>query len=264
MPGNAHFTSDGATATVTLDNPGRRNAVSYDLFTDLRAIVDSLRASDEVRTVVVTGAGADFSVGADLSGPPESRTLRRDSVTRDVARLSEVSETVCAFYRLPQVTVAAIEGGCAGAGLSLAAAADFRIAGDGAVFNTAFLDVALSGDLGGVWFLNRVLDGARSRQLFLDPRKLTAAEALQAGLLDAVSPSGEAISVARELAYRLSSRAPLALRAMKQNLLQAETESLEGYLVGEVERMVRCFHSDDAQEAGRAFIERRRPLFSGS
>ncbi|EKT83479.1 enoyl-CoA hydratase [Rhodococcus opacus M213] len=171
-------------------------------------MITTLSRSPDVRVVILSGQGSDFSVGADLAAPAESRTLRRDSVVADTARLRHVSTTLLAFHQIPQVTIAAIDGACAGAGLSLAAAADFRIASDRAVFNTAFISAGLSGDLGGVWLINKMLGGAHARELFLTPGKLTAERAHQLGLVNSVTSAQSLHGTARELAHRLATSAP--------------------------------------------------------
>ncbi|MGV9866824.1 enoyl-CoA hydratase/isomerase family protein [Rhodococcus koreensis] len=189
--------------------------------------------------------------------------MRGDSIAADTARLRQVSSTLHRFHHLPQVTIAAIDGACAGAGLSLAAAADFRIASDRAVFNTAFVNAALSGDLGGIWLITKLLGGAKARELFLTPGKLTAQAALDLGLVTTVTGTASLHADTLDLAHRLASSAPLAVRAMKQNLLQASTTSLSDYLLAEVDRMVQCFHSGDAHEAADAFLNKRVPSFTG-
>lgn len=263
MTGRVHVTVENATATVVIDNADRRNAVSFTVFEELGSAISDLARSPDVRVVILSGQGTDFSVGADLAAPAGSRTLRGDSTVTDTARLRQVCATLHRFHHLPQVTIAAIDGACAGAGLSLAAAADFRIASDRAVFNTAFVNAGLSGDLGGVWLITRMLGGARARELFLTPGKLTAQAALDLGLVTAVTGAGDLHDEARSLAQRLAASAPLALRAMKQNLLQTSTTSLSDYLLAETDRMVQCFHSDDAREAADAFVNKRRPAFTG-
>lgn len=263
MAGQVHLAIDDITATVTLDNPGRRNAVSAAIFDELRSVIGTLAGSPEVRVVILSGAGSDFSVGADLAAPVESRTLRGESVPEDTARLRQVSATLLEFHQMPQVTIAAIDGACAGAGLSLAAAADFRVASERAVFNTAFLNAGLSGDLGGIWLFTNMLGAARARELFLTPNKLTAAEAHRIGLVNSVASAQSLQDAAQELAHRIASSAPLALRSMKQNLLQSAVTPLSDYLVAEADRMVECSHSDDAREAASAFVDKRTPAFAG-
>lgn len=250
-------------ATVTLDNPGRRNAVSVRLLRDLEDVLGQLEAQREVRVIVLTGAGSSFCVGADLAAPPELRSLRGESIEEDTARLRAAGHVAQRIHLMPQVTVAAINGACAGAGLSLALATDVRIASDAAVFNTAFLGAGLPGDLGGIWFLTRLLGAARARELFLMPGKFDAHLAAELGLVTEVSTAAEFGELTDRVTARLASAAPLAVRAMKQNLLAAQTMPLADYLGGEAERMVRCFHTEDAREAAAAFLERREPVFAG-
>lgn len=253
----------GATATITLVNPERRNALSISMYEELGAILDELEASQTVHAVVLTGSGLSFCVGADLAAAPEKRLLRGISVSEDAARLRWASRIVEQFFRLPQPTVAAIGGACAGAGLSLAAAADFRIASEKAVFNTAFLSAGLSGDLAGIWYLTRTLGGARARELFLTPHKFDAARAQELGLVSQVVPSASLAEATAELSGALAASAPIALRAMKQNLQLAQSSSLSDYITTEVDRMVHSFHTEDAAEAAAAFLAKRPPMFSG-
>ena len=261
MSGQVQCSVTGGVATVELCNAERRNAVSVGLLEDLDRCLADLESSTAVRVVVLTGAGTAFSVGADLSAPPELRSLRGESVVEDRARLYRASRIVERLHHLPQITVAGINGACAGAGLSLALACDVRVAADSAVFNTAFLDAGLSGDFGGIWFATRSLGSAAAKQLFLLPGKLTAAEAHAAGLVSTVHEADRFPARVQELADRLASSAPRAAREIKQNFHAAEVQSLPDYLRQEVERMVASFHTEDAREAAAAFLGRREPVF---
>lgn len=254
---------DGSVAHVVLSNPGRRNAVSWPMMSDLTGVVTQLREDASVSVVLISGEGTDFCVGADLAAPPEARTLRRDSVAGDTERLRSVTDTVTAFHRLPQVTVAAVAGGCAGAGLALALAADLRVASDRAVFNTAFVSAGLSGDFGSAWHLVQTVGPARARQLLLAPGRVDASAALDLGLVTRVVPADELTVEAKAWAGRLAAQAPLALRGAKANLLAAASQDLDEYVPGEVDRMVATFHTADAQEAAAAFLARRAPAFTG-
>ncbi|MHA6622680.1 enoyl-CoA hydratase-related protein [Pseudonocardia sp. DLS-67] len=251
-------------ASLTLRNEGRRNALAVDLLDDLDRELDDLESAAAIRVVVINGHGSAFSVGADLAAPPERRTLRGDSVTADLARLRRVGRIAERLHRLPQVTVAAVNGACAGAGLSLALACDLRIATEAAVLNTAFLSAGLSGDLGGIWFATRILGQARARELFLLPGRLPAREALAAGLVTRVSSDESFATDVATLTARLAAAAPQAVRALKGNLRDADAMPLTDYLDVESERMVATFHTDDAREAARAFLERRAPVFTGA
>ncbi|TQC46548.1 enoyl-CoA hydratase [Rhodococcus sp. WS4] len=254
---------EGATATIEFDNPDRRNALSFDLLRDLGTALSGLSSSSHVRVVILTGRGSDFCVGTDLAAPRETKTVRGKSIADDTERFRQINTMLNHFHQMPQVTIAAIDGGCAGAGLSLALAADLRIASERAVFNTAFLTAGLPGDLGGIWFMSRLLGGALARDLYLLPRKLSASEALGLGLVGSVVPAADLQETAQDTARRLASAAPLALRSMKQNLLQSSTTALGDYLAAEAERLVQCARSDDVREAAAAFLEKRPPVFTG-
>ncbi len=263
MSAQVNCSISGGIAAITLTNPDRRNALSVQLFEEFGAVLTELETSASVRAIILTGSGAAFCVGADLAADPEKRSLRGDSIVGDTARLRAATLVAERFYRMPQPTVAAVNGACAGAGLSLAAAADFRIASDTAVFNTAFLTAGLSGDLAGIWFVTNALGGARAREMFLAPTKFDATRAADLGFVSTVVPPDGLAKAAGELADRLAASAPVAMRAVKQNLIQAQTASLGEYVTAEVDRMVTCFHTEDAKEAASAFLEKRPPVFSG-
>lgn len=253
----------GPIATITLRNADRRNALSTRLLGELEDTLHRIEESPDLRVVVLTGSGSAFCVGADLAAAPGTRTLRRDSVAADSARLRRAARVAQQLHELPQLTLAAINGACAGAGLSLALAMDLRIASESAVFNTAFLSAGLSGDLGGIWFLTQAFGAARARELFLMPGRLSARRAVELGLVTEIGADAEFAELTESYAVRLASTAPVAARAMKQNLLDAATTTLDEYLGHETERMVRSFHTADAREAAAAFLERREPAFSG-
>ncbi|HLU56739.1 MAG TPA: enoyl-CoA hydratase-related protein [Pseudonocardia sp.] len=263
MPAGVDREDGDGIARLILRNEGRRNALAVDLFDDLDRELAALQHDPAVQVVVLTGHGSAFSVGADLAAPPHRRTLRGDSADADLSRLRRVGRIAERLHRLPQVTVAAVNGACAGAGLSLALACDLRIAPETAVFNTAFLAAGLSGDLGGIWFATRILGQAKARELFLLPERLPAREACAAGLVSRVTPAESFPTELAALTARLAASAPRALRAMKANLRDADRMPLADYLDVESERMVATFHTDDAREAARAFLERREPVFTG-
>ena len=252
-----------AVATVTLNRPERRNAVSWRLLVDLIEALEQARADPAVRVVVLTGAGQDFCVGADLArvmsphaSDHESRTLRGISVEDDLDRLGRASLVTELLLTFPKPTIAKINGACAGAGLSIALATDITVAASRALINTAFLGAGVSGDLGSAWLLTRAVGTMRARALLLDPVKLTAAEAAALGIVTEVSSAVDAR--VDELSRKLARQAPLAMGYAKQNVLDAATQGFADYLPAEVRRMVETSRSDDARAAARAFIEKRR------
>jgi 2-(1,2-epoxy-1,2-dihydrophenyl)acetyl-CoA isomerase len=266
--GTVLFQLHDGVATVTLNRPERRNAVSWQLVEDLLAAIDRARSERDLRVLVLTGAGADFCVGADLARvgsdstrDQETRTLRGRSTADDLDRLTRASAIVERLVSFPMPTIAAINGACAGAGLSFALAADFRLAAQSAAFNTAFVSAGVSGDFGSAWLLTRVVGEARARALLLDPGKVTAAEAARLGLVTETTPDLPA-RVA-ELAGKLAAQAPRAMLYAKRNLADAALATLPDYLRNEVPRMVDCARSGDARRAAQAFLEKRKPVFTG-
>lgn len=251
----------GAIATVTLNRPDRMNAMNDELLDQLADALGRVGDDDEIGAVILTGAGRAFCVGGDLQGFSEDggETPRSEAVSR-LRRQSRAAELL---RTMPAVTIAAVNGACAGAGLGLAAAADLRFAASGAVFRTAFLNAALSGDFGTAWSLSRLLGEARARELFFMDEKITAEQALSYGLVSRVVAGEELLELAERTAERIAAHAPLARRGAKANLNESHQLGLAEALANESPRHVACAYSEDATEAARAFLDRRPPVFSG-
>lgn len=254
MPANTiSFQRQGAVATLTLNRPQQRNGMINRMVRELYECLLPLEADTDLRVLILTGAGDSFCVGADLnhytSGAADEPL--QDSWF-DLARL---------LHELPQVTIAVVNGACAGAGFGMAAACDLRYAADTAVFNTAFLGVGASGDMGVPWTLSRILGGAAARELCLFPDKFDAQRALRLGLIQDCFPADELSAAVATRAAALTRRAPQALRSMKQNFVAAERLSFKDYLDLETMRHRQSTGSADAKEAFRAYIEKREPVF---
>ena len=249
-------------ATLTLNRPDRLNAQNTAMFEMALGHLDRAATDDAVRVVVVTGAGRGFSAGGDLtqmaapSGEPEPFTAR-------VRGLRELTRTSQLLHEMPKVTIAAINGACAGGGMSWAMACDLRYAATSARFTTAFVNAGLSGDFGMTWFLPRVAGSARARELLFFGDVLDAAQAAELGLVNAVVPDERLGDEVRERAARLVAKAPLALARLKANLNDADHLDLGPHLEIESERLIRTFDSADCAEAAHAFFERRAPRFQG-
>lgn len=229
--------TDGV-ATVVLNRPERRNGVTVGLCIALHEALLAIAESD-ARVVVLRGAGDDFCVGADLAGGGEGVG------DFDPERLRAAYHASTLLHTMPQVTIAAIDGGCAGAGMGWAMACDLRLASDRSRFNTAFLSVGVPGDMGLVWSLNQVIGGARARELLFFPGRIMADRALELGLVSRLVPAevlqDEALNIARELA----ARDPLALRLMKANTVSAETLPIADYIEVETERHIEATSRGD-------------------
>jgi 2-(1,2-epoxy-1,2-dihydrophenyl)acetyl-CoA isomerase len=247
--------TDGHAATVTLRRPGRLNALTPPMLGELRAVLESISGNREIRAVVLTGAGRAFCAGGDV-GTMATTTMSADFVRETVA-VTEV------FYELPQVTIAAVNGPCAGGGMALACAADLRVAASSAFFVTAFLGVGTSGDMGLPWHLVRLVGLGAAKELSLLGDRISADRAASLGLVSRVVPDADLGRAAGEMAARVAAYAPGAVARMNANLDDALGLDLSAFLDVESRRYAENARSADAQEAVRALLERRLPVFTG-
>src|SRR3954447_25908253 len=243
---------DGPVATVTLNRPERRNGINLDMVVQAHEILSGLAARQDLRVVVFTGVGDDFFCpGADLGAPssPEGAAMYYYEIS-------------VILHDMHQVTVGAINGACAGAGLGWALGCDLRVASHTARFNTAFLDVGVAGDMGVPWTLNRIVGAGRTRELMFLRGKFSAEEALSYGLVSAVFPRETFRNEVATIVARLRGASPSGLRFMKQNILAAERMEYNDYIDLESERHSRLVVGPDFAEGVAAFVERRPPRFS--
>lgn len=258
-----HVTRAAAVATVSLHRPERRNAMNEALLEEAQDALETLASDEQVRAVVLTGSGRDFCVGGDLSEGVGGGVGIEGSVEAGVRRLRSFMRTSQLLREMPKVTIAAINGACAGAGLSWACAADLRYAAEGARFNTAFRNAGLSGDFGGTWTLSHIVGPAKARELYLLAQRFDAAEAAAIGLVSEVFPADELLPAVQRVAEEVAAAAPLAVRAIKRNLNDALEVPFTVALDREASRHIRCGRSADAREATDAFLEKRTPQFTG-
>jgi 2-(1,2-epoxy-1,2-dihydrophenyl)acetyl-CoA isomerase len=204
--------------------------------------------------VVLTGAGRGFSAGGDVTAMAGASSAEADGEPLDLRSIMEISELL---HTMPAITVAAVNGPCAGAGLSFACACDLRYAARSAVFVTAFLRVGSSGDHGSAWVLTRAVGPAKARELLFLGERVGADEALRIGLVSAVLDDEALAGHVDAVAARLAGMPPTAARLMKQNLDDAITLPLPEYLDVETERFAECSGSDEAIAAAQAFLDHR-------
>ncbi len=244
----------GPTATISLNRPEARNAIVPQMMDDLWDAVRDVAADKQLRVLVLRGTGRDFCPGADLKAyvGSEQRATRPETFGISVI-----------LHEAPLVTVAAVKGACAGAGLGWASACDLRICDETARFNVAFLDVGMSGDMAGTWFLPRIVGAAKARELYFLPGKFDAAEAARIGLVNRVTAETAFEAELAALVERLANASPLALKGMKANFVDQEHMGLAQFLAAETARHSACGRSEDSKEAFRAFVEKRRPVYQG-
>jgi 2-(1,2-epoxy-1,2-dihydrophenyl)acetyl-CoA isomerase len=243
---------DGPVATVTLDRPHGRNAMTTKMVKDAYDVLWRLSGRDDVRVVVLTGSDVGFFCpGADLAGDPSLAETPEPWELRVPVLLHE----------MPPVTIAAVNGACAGAGLGWACACDLRIAASSARFSTAFLDVGVAGDMGLPWTLSRIVGPARARELEFLTGKFDAQEALRIGLVSAVHDDAVFRDEVAAAVERLAAAAPNALRTLKANFVASERMGLPDFVDLETERHLRLVAGPEFREGTRAFAERRPPRF---
>jgi 2-(1,2-epoxy-1,2-dihydrophenyl)acetyl-CoA isomerase len=266
MTAAAEYEVDGAIATVTLNRPERLNAMNEALLEGTLAALERAADDDSIRVVILTGAGRGFCAGGDLSsmaGGNGAGLPQQLGMSSRVDRLRRYVRSSQLLHEMPKVTIAAVNGACAGAGLAWACACDLRYCAESARFNTAFMTAGLSGDFGGTWTLPRIVGPARARELYFLAEKFSSEDAERIGLVSRRLPDADLMGHVRGIAARLVSFAPLTLRAIKANLVDSERLCFSEMLDRESERHVGCGMTDDAKEAAAAFLEKREALFVG-
>jgi 2-(1,2-epoxy-1,2-dihydrophenyl)acetyl-CoA isomerase len=259
-------TVDDGVAVLTLNRPERRNAFSPAMVVALARVLGEVEADDDIGAVVLTGAGGAFCAGGDVKAMAGSDALFGPDAGIDgkiALQRRNQRETAGRLWSMPKPTLAALPGPAAGAGLSMALACDLRYAAESAVLTTAFARVGFSGDYGGTWFLSRLVGSAKAKELYFFSERLSAADALGLGIVNAVFPAETVLEETVARARRLADGPRIALRYMKENLNRAVTASWEDCSDVEVTHHVHCAMTEDHQEAAKAFVEKRDPVFHG-
>lgn len=245
----------GPVATVTLNEPGKRNVLDTPLREALYAALDECVADAKVRAIVLAANG-DFSAGGGLDAYDDVAVINARW------RLQESHRILRILMEGPKPVIAAVEGSAIGAGAGLALACDHIVAGNKARFSPSSAQLATMPDWGLLFTLPRRIGFAKSREMFLFGGIVNAETALKMSLVDAVVPEGGAQAVALEKARRLASAPPLALKITKAAINGLDL-NLESVLQAELEGQPYLFRSEDFHEAVTAFHERRKPVFRG-
>ncbi|WP_372025860.1 enoyl-CoA hydratase-related protein [Tistrella mobilis] len=255
---------ENGVAWLTLNRPERRNAMSRPMLAALVSALTRLAADDDVRVVVLTGAGGAFCAGGDVKRMAETAEAEAaKSSERRATELRQVMEASRWLHEMGKPTIAALPGPAAGAGLSLALACDMRIAARTAVMTTAFAKVALSGDFGGSWFLTQLVGPAKARELYFTAELLDMAAAEKLGLVNRVVDAEALEAETRMIAETLARGPTLTYAAIKRNMNLAQTGTLSEVMDLEAIQHTRCSESADHREAAQAFVEKRAPRFIG-
>ncbi len=256
------YETSGHVATITLDRESARNAYSMEMIASIERAFDAAERDDDVRCVILTGAGKSFSAGGDVkamldktgmfAGEPFAlRGHYLDGIHRVPRRIA----------RFEKPLIAAVNGAAIGAGLDLACMADIRIAAREAQFGSTFVKLGLVPGDGGAFFLSRVIGFPRALDLMLTARILDSKEAEQIGLVQQVVESAALLQTAREKAALIASNAPLAVRLTKVAAYQAQHQTLDQALNAAATYQGIAQNSHDHMEGVKAMLEKRPAVF---
>jgi enoyl-CoA hydratase/carnithine racemase len=261
-PRSFRYLHDAATgvATITLDRPERLNALTFEVYDELREVFVALDREPGVRSIVLTGAGRAFCSGGDVED------IIGELFGRDYRGLLDFTRRtgalILSMLRCRRPIVGALNGTVAGAGAVIASACDVRIAAETAKIAFLFTKVGLSGaDMGAAWLLPRLVGHGRASELLMTGDFIDAAEAHRIGLYNRVVPEGEALAEARKLAEKLARGPSFGLEVTKMMLLREAAMDVESAFAAEVEIQAACMEDPNFRESYDAFVEKRKPRF---
>jgi len=246
-------------ATLTLNRPAQRNGMHNRMVREAHEALSDVAVDGTTRVLVLTGAGTSFCPGADINFATDPQADPRESEGAD----PRYFQVAALLHDMPAVTVAAINGACAGAGMGWACGAALRLAARSARLVSAFIHVAFAGDMGIPWSLPRLIGASKARELSFLCEKFDAEAALHMGLVARVFDDAVFAEEARKVVDGLLARSPVALRTLKAHYLNAERMTFSDFIALETEHHLHIGKMQDTQEAFKAFLEKRPPVFQG-
>ena len=251
---------------VTLNRPESLNAINTPMVTDLRDYFGSLFENDETRIVVLKGAGRAFSAGLDIKQAGSSEHQEHKKFGAGMGFQGYLAEVYIRMRRCPQPIISLVHGPACGGGFAFALASDIRIAGESARMNAAFIRIGLSAcDMGSSYFLPRLVGTSIASELMLTGRFINAQRALATGLVSEVVPDAELSDAAAPYIEEMLTTSPMGLRLTKEGLNMAvDAAGLEAAMAIENRNQLLCSNTNDAKEGMLAFLEKRKPVYTGS
>ena len=261
-------------ATITLNRPDKLNAWTALMESEVRSHMENAEQDDEVRVIVLTGAGRGFCAGADMSllsavaehGVDDRgrEQVLRDSANRREGVAPDFQKKYSYFPAVGKPVIAAINGPVVGLGLVIALYCDLRLASESARFSTTFARRGLIAEYGMAWMLPRIVGIANALDLLFSARTIDAAEALRLGLVNRVFPHETFLEKVQESAQELASTvSPRSLRIIKRQVYEAMSQPLAEAFDISVREMIACFRTEDFKEGVAHFVEKRPAAFTG-
>ena len=255
------FEQRGTIGTLTFNRPAVFNAMNDELILGMRDLTAELMTSTTLRALIIKGAGKAFVAGGDVG----LFYQRRDVIADEVKPLGDALHAgIINIRKLPFPVIAQIHGAVAGAGLSVALACDFAIADESASFTTAYSKIGLSPDGGSTFFLPRIVGMKKAAELVMLSDALNAAQALELGLVNKVVAPDQLEAETLKLAERLARGATQAFARAKRLITQSFDTPLAQHLDDEIACFEECARTADFKEGVTAFVEKRKPEFTGS
>ena len=252
---------EGGVGILTFNNPERHNAVSLEMWEATKRILDGFAADDDIRVVVLTGAGGKaFVSGADISKFASERATLEASRAYNVK--SDAAYASVADF--PKPTIAMIRGYCIGGGVGLAVCCDLRICSDNSRFAVPAAKLGLGYGYSGLKRLVDIVGASFAKEIFYTARQFDAQEASAMGLVNRMVPAGELEAYVKSITDMISANAPLTIKAVKFTVGEMLKDESKRNLARSVELVEQCFASRDYTEGRTAFMEKRKPVFTGS
>jgi 2-(1,2-epoxy-1,2-dihydrophenyl)acetyl-CoA isomerase len=251
----------GSIATLKLNRPEKLNAFGGPMREEILDVFGKIAADDRIRVVIVTGEGRGFSAGGDIEHLKHLRDNKDEEGFRNL--LTQGREIARTIRSLAKPVIAAVNGPCAGAGLSFALACDIRVASSLATFGPSFALIGLHPDWGGSWFLPNLLGTAKACELIFTGSMISAEEAEKIGLVNRMVQHEQLMPAVREMAEKMVKNPARVLSLAKESIYRSVASDLETAFARENEVQMECFYSDDFLERITAFLERRHSRSKG-
>jgi enoyl-CoA hydratase/carnithine racemase len=258
MTAQLKSTSQGQTLVLTLSDPSLRNALGPEMYAAGIEALNVAETNPEIRSVIITGEGANFCAGGNLNRLLANREKPREVQAQSIEGLHSWIEAIRTF---PKPIIAAVEGAAAGAGFSLVLMCDLVVAARDSIFVMAYSSIGLSADGGGSWSLAQALPRQLASELLMLGERIGAERLQELGIVNRVVDSGNAFEQALQLAERINARAPNAMSSVKELLNDANTHPLTTHLAQERDHFVNNLHHANAGIGIAAFLNKEKPLY---